>query len=80
MDIKRAITQLTSEMHRLAWRTEQALFALEQWRDDKLTTEQFHQRIDELGTLDTDELYADEMADLDLFYKTLASIKQQDKE
>lgn len=79
MDIKQAVRLLTTEQHRLAWRTEMAMIALSDWRSRMISTGEFHSRIDDLLELDHSELYSDELADLDLYVKTLRTIRAQER-
>lgn len=77
MHIKSAVHMLTQQLHRLGWRTEQSLGVLESWRAGRINTEEFHDRIEDLLSLDLEELTADELADLDLFRDTMQAIKTQ---
>lgn len=77
MHIKQAVHLLTQQNHRLAWRTDQALGFLEQWRQSRITTEVFHKSIDDLLIIDSDELTADEIADWELYVQTVAAVRAQ---
>lgn len=77
MHLKTAVHLLTSQRHRLAWRTDQALRLLEQWRARQITTEVYYHSIDELIAVNPEDLAADELADLDLYCRTLTAIKNQ---
>ena len=79
MHIKTAVHTLTQCLHRLGWRTEQALQALDRWRTDQCTREQFLASIDQLLIIDQESLTSDELADLALYVETLTKIKQQSK-
>lgn len=77
MHIKTAVHELTQQLHRLGWRTERALDLLAQWRDRRITREEFLDSIDQLKVLDPEDLSSDELADLDLYIQVLEQIKQQ---
>lgn len=79
MHIKQAVHLLTQQNHRLAWRTDQALRTLEDWRAGRCTSEEFHERLTDLEIRDPDDLTSDELADLGLYQQCLATIALQQR-
>lgn len=77
MHIKTAVHTLTQQLHRLGWRTEQAVRLLESWRSRQISREEFVTELDLLAELNREDLSSDELADLELYLEVLDKIKQQ---
>ena len=79
MLLKTAVHELTQRLHRLGWRTDQAVTLLAQWRTNEITRREFTDKIEDLLRLDHEELTSDELADLELFRRIMAAILEQQK-